>query len=133
MDTRRLFAVDMGASGGKCFTGTFSDDGFALDEIHRFAHGGVPFFVADKTGTVSERTYWDDIHIYQNIVAGLQAYKRNVSDTIDAIGVDTWGADGQFVSADGDLLGRVYCYRGFTPLPASISSRSTSATSCSGS
>jgi len=108
---KRLFAVDLGASGGKCFTGTFSDDGFALDEIHRFAHGGSSFFVADGTGAVTERTYWDDVQIYQNIVAGLQAYRRDVGDMLESVGVDTWGADGQFVSADGDLLGKIYCYR----------------------
>lgn len=108
---KRLFAVDLGASGGKCFTGTFSDDGFALSEVHRFAHGGSSFFCADETGAVTERTYWDDIQIYQNIVAGLHTYRRDVGDTLDSVGVDTWGADGQFVSADGDLLGKIYCYR----------------------
>ncbi len=108
---KRMLAVDLGASGGKCFVGTFDDGTFALDEIHRFSHGGTSFYAADASGTVSERTYWNDILIYQNIVAGLQAYKRDVSDTLDAVGVDTWGADGQFVSAQGDLLGKVYCYR----------------------
>ncbi len=108
---KRMLAVDLGASGGKCFVGTFDNGTFALDEIHRFSHGGTTFYMPDGTGAVSERTYWDDILIHQNIVAGLQAYRRDISDTLDAVGVDTWGADGQFVSAQGDLLGKIYCYR----------------------
>ncbi len=111
MSVKRVFAIDLGASGGKCFAGTFADGRFTLEEIHRFAHGGSSLFVADQAGQETERSYWDDLLIYQNIVTGLQAYRRNVSDTLDAIGVDTWGADGQFISPDGDMLGKMYCYR----------------------
>lgn len=103
--------VDFGASGGKCFAGTLEGDVFKMQEIHRFAHEGVSFFAKDSSGAISERTYWDDIYLYDNIIKGLQAYKRNFADTLDSIGIDTWGADGQFVTADGDILGKVYCYR----------------------
>ena len=108
---KRLLAVDMGASGGKCFVGAFGEDRFSMREIHRFAHEGTSFFAADRTGAVSERTVWDDTFIYRNILEGLQNYRRDVGDTLDAIGIDTWGADGHCVSADGDVLGKVYCYR----------------------
>ncbi len=111
MSEKRVFAVDLGASGGKCFVGTFAGDGFSMEEIHRFDHGGTSFHLADRTGEITERTYWDDTYIYGNIVEGLHNYRRNVSDHIDAIGIDTWGADGQFISADGELLGKVHCYR----------------------
>ena len=111
MSAKRLVAVDLGASGGKLFAGTFDNGTFSMQEIHRFAYGGVSFHVADRSGKLAERTVWDDVGIYDNIVKGLQAYRREISDTLDSIGIDTWGADGQFVSADGDLLGKVYCYR----------------------
>lgn len=111
MKTRRVLAADLGASGGKCFVGTFDKKGFSLAEIHRFAHEGTSFFNAAAGGYLEERTYWDDVLLYRNIVQGLQNYRRNVSDSLDSIGIDTWGADGQFVSAEGDLLGKVYCYR----------------------
>jgi len=111
MGTPRLLAVDLGASGGKCFVGTFERDGFAMEEIHRFAHDGVDFYVADRNGDVSQRTFWDDTDIYRNIIVGLQTYRRDISDRLDSIGIDTWGADGHFLSPDGDLLGKVYCYR----------------------
>lgn len=111
MSTTRLLAVDLGASGGKSFVGTFEDGSFSMEELHRFAHEGVPFFLPGKDGTVSERAHWDDVLLYDNIVKGLQAYKRDVSDQLDSIGVDTWGADGCFVNEDGETLGKIYCYR----------------------
>jgi sugar (pentulose or hexulose) kinase len=111
MSARRLLAVDLGASGGKCFVGTFDAGSFSVREIHRFAHEGVSFFLPRKDGTVTERTHWNDTLLYQNIVQGLRSYRRDVSDTLDGIGIDTWGADGNFVSEDGEMLGKVYCYR----------------------
>ena len=111
MSAKRLMAVDLGASGGKCFVGTFEDGSFSMEEIHRFAYEGCSFFIADKTGAVSERTHWDDVFIYKNIVDGLRAYARDVSDELDSIGIDTWGADGHVVSDNGDVLGKIYCYR----------------------
>ena len=111
MTEKRLFAVDLGASGGKCFAGSFDVGGFRMEEVHRFAHEGVSFFLPDRNGAVTERTCWDDTHIYQQIIRGLQAFRRNVGNRLDAIGIDTWGADGQFFSADGEMLGKMYCYR----------------------
>jgi rhamnulokinase len=106
-----VLAIDLGASGGKFFVGSFSRDSYSMAELHRFEHGGIPFYLKDRDGVVTERTYWDDTWIYENILRALRKYRREVGDAIDSIGVDTWGADGQFVTADGDLIGRVYCYR----------------------
>lgn len=111
MTTKRLLAVDMGASGGKCFVGTFDKEGFLMQEIHRFAHEGTTFFAKDSNGRVTERTVWDDTYIYRNILEGLHNYRRDVGDTLDAIGIDTWGADGTIVTKDGDIPGKIYCYR----------------------
>jgi sugar (pentulose or hexulose) kinase len=111
MTGKRLFAVDLGASGGKCFVGCFDAGGFRMEEIHRFSHEGVSFFLADRTGAVSERTYWDDTYIYQQIIKGLQAYRRGFDAPLDGIGIDTWGADGAVITADGEALGKIHCYR----------------------
>lgn len=108
---KRVLAVDLGASGGKCFAGRFEGGAFAMEEIHRFAHEGVSFFMADRRGAVTERTHWDDTALYHNIIVGLRAYRRGVSDVLDSIGIDTWGADGHLLSPDGDMLGKIYCYR----------------------
>ena len=111
MAEKKLFAVDLGASGGKCFVGFFGKGSFRMEEIHRFAHEGVPFFIADRAGKVTERTYWDDTAIYQQILRGLQTYRREYGARLDGIGIDTWGADGMIVSADGEQIGKVHCYR----------------------
>ena len=111
MSEARIFAVDFGASGGKYFFGVFEKDSFHMDEVHRFEHGGIPFFLSDRKGRITERTYWDDTWLYENTLRGLRRFRRDVADSIDSIGFDTWGSDGQFVTADGDLLGHVYCYR----------------------
>jgi sugar (pentulose or hexulose) kinase len=111
MSDAKLMAVDFGASGGKVFSGIFEKDTFHMDELHRFEHGGIPFFLSDREGVVSERTYWDDAWLYENTLRGLRRFRRDVGKKLDSIGFDTWGSDGQFVTADGDLLGRVYCYR----------------------
>ncbi len=111
MPARNLFAIDFGASGGKCFAGTFENDTFRMDEVHRFAHEGVSFFLNDSAGKLTERTVWNDILLYDNILKGLSEYSRVKGSKLDSIGIDTWGADGQFVTADGDMLGKIYCYR----------------------
>ncbi len=110
-NTTRVFAADFGASGGKFFAGIFEDGTFRLNEIHRFAHEAVSFYVPDAKGRVAERAYWDDVLLYRNLVKGLREYRRTVSKTLDGIGIDTWGADGQLMSAEGDPLGRLYAYR----------------------
>ena len=110
MNEKKLFAADLGASGGKCFVGFFGDGTFRMEEVHRFSHEGVSMFLPGRTGEVTERTYWPDTSIYQNIVKGLQAARRQFGD-LDGIGIDTWGADGHLISQDGDALGKAYCYR----------------------
>jgi rhamnulokinase len=107
----KVIAVDIGASGGKCFAGIFGEKGFALREVHRFSHEPTTIYMTDRSGRVEERTFWDEIHIYSQIEEGLRAYRREVGQVADSVGIDAWGADGAFVTEDGVTLGPVYCYR----------------------
>src|SRR5271157_1358844 len=107
----KVIAMDLGASGGKCFAGVFNGNGFTLSEIHRFAHEPTTLHIADRTGRVEERAYWDDLLISRNLVEGLRAYRREIGGAADSVGIDAWGADGAFVTEDGVLLGPMYCYR----------------------
>jgi len=111
MSTKRFMAIDLGASGGKCFAGVFDNGAFSMREIHRFAYECISFHLPDRAGRPVERMVWDDTLIYAHILNGLRAYRREVGDTLDAIGIDTWGADGHFITEDGDMLGKVYAYR----------------------
>ncbi len=110
-DKKTCLAVDLGASGGKCFAGVFEGGEFSMSEIHRFAHESVSFHMADKSGTITDRAYWDDILIYSNVIEGLRNFRHEYGANLDGVGVDAWGADGHFVSVDGDVLGKVYAYR----------------------
>lgn len=107
----RVVAVDLGASGGRLFACRFSEASLSLDEVYRFDHGAVPFFVPDRNGRIEERLFWDDTLLYSQVLAGLRAYRRQVADTMDSIAVDAWGTDGVFMSADGVPLERMYSYR----------------------
>ncbi|MDD5677161.1 MAG: rhamnulokinase [Kiritimatiellae bacterium] len=107
----RFLAIDLGASGGKCFAGVFEQGAFSMREVHRFAYESVSFHLPGRAGHPVERMVWDDTLIYANILTGLRAYRREVGKSLDAIGIDTWGADGQFITKDGDMLGKIYAYR----------------------
>ena len=109
--TRHVFAVDLGASGGKCFVASVGKGVFALKEVHRFKHEPAVLFLPDRTGAIESRTCWDDLFIYNQIIEGLRAYRREVSDTVDAIGIDSWGTDGAFMTPDSVSLGPMYSYR----------------------
>jgi len=111
MKSARIMAIDLGNSGGKCFVGTFSGDSFQIEEINRFDNEGVSFFLTDRNGKMVERIYWDDTYLYRNIINGLIRYRREYSDHLDSIGIDTWGPDGQFITHDGEMVGKVYSYR----------------------
>ncbi len=111
MAVTRCLAVDLGASGGKCFAGLFSGGGFEMREVHRFEHESVAFYLPDAAGRPVERRVWDDTLIYAQILAGLRACRREIGDRLDAVGLDTWGADGHVIGPDGDLLGKMYAYR----------------------
>ncbi len=111
MKTKRCLAVDLGASGGKCFAAEFKNGAFAMKEIHRFAYEPVSFFIPEKSRAPVERMYWDDTFIYANIVEGLRIYRREFASSLDSVGIDIWGADGVFITPQGDLLGKMYAYR----------------------
>lgn len=106
-----VMAVDLGASGGKCFAGHFERDTFGMREIHRFAYEPVIRYLPDRTDRLTARMHWDDLLIYRNILEGLRIFRRDIGRRLDAIGIDTWGTDGLFLSADGESLGNLYAYR----------------------
>lgn len=108
---KRIFAADLGASGGKCFAGTFDDGSFSMEEIHRFSHESTTCHVPDADGSLVESALWDQPLLHANIIEGLLTYGRDVSDHLDGIGIDTWGADFQLRSADGEPIGNTYAYR----------------------
>lgn len=108
---KAFVAVDLGASGGKVSLGTFEGRSFTLRDVHRFPNGGISVWAKDLDGTVAEKTYWDDLALYANIVDGLRKAAAASDAPIVAMGIDTWGADAAVLNRHGESLGPVYCYR----------------------
>ncbi len=106
-----IVAIDLGASGGKCFAGRFERDMFAMQEIHRFAYEPVIRHLPDRSDRLVSRMHWDDLLIYRNLIDGLRIFQRDIGNHLDGIGIDTWGTDGMFLSSDGESLGDLYAYR----------------------
>lgn len=109
--SKRIMAVDFGASGGTCFVGSFDHNGVEVAEIHRFAHEGTTFFLPDTNGTLRQRTYWDDTLLYAEVLQGLRLFRKGYGADLHSIGFDTWGADGVLMDQHGELLSKVYAYR----------------------
>ncbi len=73
-----------------------------LEEVHRFAN--VP---VEVHGT----SYWDILSLYQHLLTGMREYVRRYGDTLDGIGIDTWGVDFGLLAQDGSLLQNPVTYR----------------------
>ena len=62
-DKRVVSAIDIGASGGKVFYGTFEGGGFELNEIHRFVNAPVNVYLGDTGSAVTHEMYWKGLVI----------------------------------------------------------------------
>ena len=101
MNARHFLAVDLGATSGRVILAALSDDGIALDVLHRFPNRLV---------SLGGKYYWNLYALYEEIVEGLRlAGRRGIP--IESIGIDTWGVDMAFVAADGSLCGLPRAYR----------------------
>ena len=95
-------AVDLGASGGRVVAGSFAGRLLELEEIHRFENGPV---------SMGGALVWDLVRLWQEVVTGLRAAAARHGRTVSSVGVDTWGVDFSFLTADDALLANPVCYR----------------------
>ena len=121
MKNSRFLAFDLGAESGRAIVGTLADGRVALEELYRFPNGPV-----DVRGTL----YWDVLALYRNILTGMRTYVERVGNSVDGIGIDTWGVDFGLLAADGSLLQNPVCYRDkrTAGMPAVIGKRVPGAT-----
>jgi sugar (pentulose or hexulose) kinase len=75
---------------------------FELEELHRFCNGGI---------RVGDRLYWDALHIWSEMEAGLSKFSARYRESPVSIGVDAWGVDFALLDAAGRLLGNPVHYR----------------------
>lgn len=99
---KRFLAFDLGAESGRALVGTLAGGRLALEEIHRFANAPV-----EACGTL----YWDILALHSNVLKGIRTYVEKFGDSVDGIGIDTWGVDFGLFARDGSLLQNPVCYR----------------------
>ena len=75
---------------------------FELEEMHRFANGGV---------RVSDRLFWDVLHIWSQMLIGFFTFKVRYRESPTSVGVDAWGVDFALLDEAGRLLGNPVHYR----------------------
>lgn len=97
--TKRVLAVDFGASGGRVMGAEFDGARITLHELHRFANEPV---------TVRGTMYWDVLRLFHEIKQGLLKARDFGAASI---GMDTWGVDFGLLDADGALLENPVHYR----------------------
>ncbi|MBZ5562857.1 MAG: rhamnulokinase [Acidobacteriia bacterium] len=102
MPAHRFLAFDLGAESGRGVVGTLDNDTLALEEIHRFANEPV-----EVCGTL----HWDVLALYSNLLKGMRAYVARYGDSVEGVGIDTWGVDFGLLGEDGKLLQNPVHYR----------------------
>jgi rhamnulokinase len=100
-DTRFL-SVDLGASSGRVMAAHWDGRRFELEELHRFANGGV---------RIGDRLFWDVLHIWSEMQAGFVRFKARYGESPVSVGVDAWGVDFALLDGAGRLIGNPVHYR----------------------
>lgn len=95
-------AIDLGASSGRVLAGRVGDRGVQLEEVHRFANGGV---------YQGNRFVWNIFGLWQEIEKGLNLAAGKYGSSIRSIGADTWGVDYVLLDRNDDLVGPCFHYR----------------------
>ena len=102
MDLHHFLAFDLGAESGRSVVGTLRDGQLSLEEIHRFPNEPVE---------VCETLHWDVLALYSNVLKGIREYVARFGDSVDGVGIDTWGVDFGLLDRDGNLLQNPVHYR----------------------
>ena len=100
--TANFVAADLGASSGRIMLGQWNGQAFSVQELHRFANGGV---------RAGDGFYWDILGIWSQIKAGLTKYHSLCPQPPQGIAVDAWGVDFGLLDGAGRLIGNPRHYR----------------------
>lgn len=98
--SKRVLAIDLGASSGRAIIGQYESGRITLKEIHRFSNDPVIL-----GGTM----YWDVLRLFHEIKQSLILSKEY--GRLDSIAVDTWGVDFGLIDKNGRLLENPVHYR----------------------
>lgn len=99
---KRFLGFDIGASSGRAIVGTLDDNILSLDEIYRFPNSGI---------RKADSFLWNISGIYNEILKGLKKYVIKHGNSVDGIGIDTWGVDFILLDKFDEPVGPSHHYR----------------------
>jgi len=99
---KALVAVDLGGESCRVSLLRWDRNNPSLQLIHRFPNGPL---------AEGRRLYWDIEHICAGVEKGIRLCAEAAPEGIASIAVDGWGVDYVRVKADGEALGKPFCYR----------------------
>jgi len=101
MASKKLLAIDLGASSGRGILGSYDGTKISLKEVHRFSNDPV----MTPTGFT-----WDTLRLLHEIKQAILQCSLNEGG-VDTLGIDTWGVDYGYLDKTGALLSNPYHYR----------------------
>ena len=101
MSSKKLLAIDLGASSGRGILGSFDGEKIGLKEVHRFSNDPV---------MLPGGFTWDTLRLLHEIKNATLQCALNEGG-VDTIGIDTWGVDYGYLDKTGALLSNPYHYR----------------------
>jgi len=102
VEQHHFLAFDLGAESGRGVAGTLQGGQLTLEEIHRFPNEPVE---------VSDTLYWNVLSLYGSLIKGIREYVARFGESVDGVGIDTWGVDFGLLGRDGKLLQNPVNYR----------------------
>lgn len=97
--SKKVLAIDFGASSGRGIIAEFDGKKITLEEILRFNNTPV---------VLNNTMYWDILRLYHHVKRCLLKAK---SYGVQSVSIDTWGVDFALIDRDGVLLGNPVHYR----------------------
>lgn len=101
MMEKKIIAVDIGASSGRFYLGSFNGSRLKVSELSRFYHTPASF---------GRDVYWDFLQIWNSICDGLHNARKEHGE-INSIGMDSFAPDFGFFDGRGRLLSNMLSYR----------------------
>lgn len=98
-------AIDLGAGSGRAFAGRVGASRLDVEEVHRFHYNPRP-----ATG----RLRWDAARLFEGVTTALAragARAAATAETLESVGVDSWGVDYGLLDAHGVLIEEPVSYR----------------------
>jgi rhamnulokinase len=99
--TKKLLAFDLGAESGRGILGLFDGGQLRLEVVHRFPNRPV---------RTLDTIHWDVLRLWDEMQEGMRR-AAGTYQTIDSVGVDTWGVDFALMGRGNTLLANPRHYR----------------------